>query len=974
MQASTEFLKAIGHTDRVYIRCLSPKNTPLSELESRGMTYTDKSKSLKKSTVNGYLDLQTGIFHRRYGNDYKPVIDGFGYLLELNKQGYGVYYVVGHGGERNSDITHGSVLFHESDRATLEHQQLEIDRISQEFGEPTAVVKTKKSLHGYWASEIIRIDTLPTCQRRWLQYSNCDDQSLSDPAQLMRLPGFDHLTWNPETQDFDRVECKLLQLNEVSYSLEQFDRVLPALDVDRWCKQSLEIIESDASDTDMRSLAQYLPGFDNTGRWIKCKCPAHDGESSDSVHIDSLTGGFLCHAGCPSSAVYNAAKAVAVAAGYRFESTTNISDDLKRLLDGSDYDPVESLPLKIEQLITTESDRWSLPSLPYISALLSVVCSLTKVATVFNIRETRGKPILWVGILGTSNSGKSESMRAITSPMTALQRGANQEYEMALVEYERENAVYEKKKRAKNDEDIGDKPRQPACREYYVDDYTYEALASIYQSQKERGLLLKLDELKAFCDFEKYGTANNRSRMLSLYDGDEMKCNRKNSGRIHIEKTAISLVGTTQYTTLSNIFAKDDNSEDGLWARLVFVNLPTTATYSHDPEPNNELYTQLARIYATIDGFTSQTFTASPGAKDLWTTWYDSMVDRTIAKSGTFLESIYGKAKDRVARIALALHILHAAANGVEPEREVSEETMFHAIGLGKCLLLETEKALALTDANPTTNPEDDRILKFVTRFSDTGWVSARNVRDWWTTKPKPDVDTCRRFMSNLVSLGRAIDNGEDMASSKYEIKISRNGSPSSPKPSQSINQQGFGDGLSGSPSIVQGSPIIVQEPPVREDLGNGLLDSPSSEPSPHNNLGLPDGLLGLSNGLPDSPSSNQDTESDSDVYGLLGLPWTIDGLPDLLKIGDRVKLGDEIFTIDKIEDDFIGGQADDGSYIGGHINSVQLISTEELIDDSAPPTPNGEIERVPLGNGMVEIVRQERGETIDDGEIEYEC
>lgn len=233
MKPSIDFLKAIGHIDRVYIRCLSPKKTPLPELEARGMTYTDKSGNVKKSTVNCYIDLQTGEFYRRYGKEHKPVIDGWGHLLELNHQGYGIYFVVAHGGERNNDITHGSCLFHESDRATLEQQQLEIDRISSEFGKPTAVVKTRKSLHAYWASaETIPVENLATYQRRWLQYSNCDDSSLADPAQLMRLPGFDHLAWNGT--DFDRLRCELLQLNEVKYSLAEFDRILPTLDVDRW--------------------------------------------------------------------------------------------------------------------------------------------------------------------------------------------------------------------------------------------------------------------------------------------------------------------------------------------------------------------------------------------------------------------------------------------------------------------------------------------------------------------------------------------------------------------------------------------------------------------------------------------------------------------------------------------------------------------------------------------------------------------
>jgi hypothetical protein len=317
-----EFLKAIGKDNDVFIRCLAPKDTPMSEQEKRGMTYKHKENGkVSKSTVKGVIKLNTGEFTPRYGDKSgKPVTDGWGHLEGLNKQGYGIYFVVWSGGEKNEDIRWGDTLFHESDTATLEQQQVEIDHITKEFGEPTAVVKTKKSLHSYWAtSDLVRTETLVSYQKRWLQYSNCDDLSLSDPAQLMRLPGFDHVSWNKKTKDFDRVQCELLQLNDVSYSLDELDKILPPLDIDRWCKQSVEIIESDADDSDMRTLAQHLPGFNSSGKWIKAKCPAHDGESSDSLHINSETGGFICHAGCSSSSVYKATKAVAVAAGHRFE-------------------------------------------------------------------------------------------------------------------------------------------------------------------------------------------------------------------------------------------------------------------------------------------------------------------------------------------------------------------------------------------------------------------------------------------------------------------------------------------------------------------------------------------------------------------------------------------------------------------------------------------------------------------------------
>jgi Protein of unknown function (DUF3987) len=791
MKAYTDFLNAIGHKDRVYVRCLVPKNTPIQELELLGMAHRDKkSGQVKKSIVDGYIDLSTGEFHRRYGKDYKPIIDGWGHLKELNKQGYNIHFIVNHGGEKNASITHATTLFHESDRASFEEQQREIDRISAELGKPTAVVKTRKSLHGYWASEIIRIDRLVTYQQQWIQYSNCDDDSLADPAQLMRLPGFDHISWNTETQKLDRVPCELLQLNDVRYSLEQFNRVLPELDLDRWAGKSLIGIETnDSSPTDIRSFSPYLEGYNEEGRkgWITCKCPAHDGDSNDSLHINIDTGRFVCHAGCFSSAVYNAAKARAFAGGHRLEVIAPVSEDLQRLLSTSEYDPSLALPSVLRELVKAEASRWSLPPLVYVAPLLAVVLSLCNVDTIFNVRETRSKPILWIGIVGTSNSGKSEVLKTITSPLTALQKGANEKYATELVTYEKNLAEYEQRKRTTK-EDLGNKPTIPACREFYADDYTYESLAYICQFQKLLCLLLKIDELKGFTDFEKYGSANNRSRMLSLYDGYEMKVNRKSSARIHI----ISLVGTTQYTTLSRIFEQDDNKEDGLWARIVFISLPTTATYSHDPDSNHSLHDALAKIYATINDFTSQTFTASPDAQKLWSDWYNNMVDLTIEQSGTFLESIYGKAKDRVARLALAVHLLAAAVDNKLPNPQVSAETMTHAIELGKCLLLETEKVLALTGSNPTTDPAEARILKFINRFAGKGWITTRMATHWWSGKSKPSAKDIRAFMLKVVELGYARENDESKRqSSDYKIEILENPSNSSnKKPETSVSQR----------------------------------------------------------------------------------------------------------------------------------------------------------------------------------------
>jgi hypothetical protein len=504
MKSSIDFLNSIGYPDLVYIRCLSSKNTPMPELESRGMTYKDKGGTVNKSTINGYIDLQTGEFYRCYGKKHKPVTDGWGYLQKLNEQGYGIYFVVGHGGEKNVDITHGSVLFHESDRATLEQQQQEIDRITQEFGKPTAVVKTRKSLHGYWASEIIRIDRLATYQRRWIQYSNCDDGSLDDPAQLMRLPCFDHISWNAETQEFDRVFCELLQLNDVRYSLEQFDRVLPELDLDRWCKQSvIELNKSDAGERDMRSLAPYLQGYDNSGRWIKAKCPAHNGESSDSLHIDSETGGFICHAGCKTSAVYNATKAIAVAAGHRFEVVSvdeYLKESINKALDLKNCKaPIlfgGKLGTLLNQIAKNFNERveiFNFISIPVLASRIPAETSLL-------VNPGSGfvvKPVRWCGLVGPTGTKKSPILNTVIKPLNAQQKAIWTQYQNDLESYNESLREYErlgKEEKKSVDEPLPPKPMQSL----YFSDFTIEALISDISEYPDQGTIVYVDELAGF--------------------------------------------------------------------------------------------------------------------------------------------------------------------------------------------------------------------------------------------------------------------------------------------------------------------------------------------------------------------------------------------------------------------------------------------------------------------------------------------
>jgi hypothetical protein len=989
MKPSIDFLKAIGHTDRVYVRCLSPKNTPLTELAARGMTYTDKSDKVKKSTVNGYIDSQTGEFYRRYGKDYKPVTDGWGHLLELNQQGYGVYYVVGHGGERNADITHGSTLFHESDRATLEHQQLEIDRISSDFGKPTAVVQTKKSLHAYWASsETIAIDNLATYQRRWLQFSNCDDSSLSDPAQLMRLPGFDHLAWNGS--DFDRVQCELLQLNEVSYSLAEFDRVLPKLDVDRYCQLSLELTESDADDRDIRSLAQYLPGFDSSGgKWIKAKCPAHDGESSDSLHIDSETGGYICHGGCSSSAVYNAAKAVAVGNGHRFEVVlidTELSQNLKESLNLKNGKAPNLFGGELGKLLSIAAGNFNIPVEILNFCLLPILGSRINSATRLMINPGTSfdvPPIRWSGLVGDSGTKKSPIIGLLTKPMNKKQLELYEDYKEKKLAYDAEFTAWKAQKPA----DRGEPPQAPTpMLDLYFSNFTIEALIDSLQHHPTEGTLISVDELSQFftqMDMYRGGKGSDRSQYLSAYNGDSFKTNRKSSGTVCVPNPSISILGGIQPQTITNMFEADPNHLDGLYFRMSFVGLPNNKMEAFT-EIGGDLGDALYRLYEAISTAGSQQHFLSLEAKPLWANWYDMTEDKQRSTSSTnLMKGIYSKFQGIAGRNALIIHRTMAAIAGVVPDQLISASTMEKAIAWTQWELSQTLLQYQLLGL--TKDPELSRILKFIDKFTGKGWVSARDVDRWWSARTKPPANELREFMAKVVKLGHAIDNDEPIESSKYRIQISSNGSDSSDKNSVNVAEKQIRLSLTLVTNSETEALKLLQNGDsefVTTDRANGS-DKSENHQDIQTEIKSDEFVTNFATNGSDKPETSLNghrsqqsnnfvtngSDSTNDIYSnnfsdSVTTVTTISN-KNIFKIGDRAKLGDDIITIEKIEDDFVGGISDDGSYIGGSIDSFRIVNDEIH-------NPKGEIELVPIGDGFVEIVRKET--TITEGEIEYEC
>lgn len=337
-------LEILGYTDRsqVRVRCFIAKAMPLLEQVKRGAAWQKDEKTIIPIPVEGWLDVASSAFTQlkkkrsadavekdANGNpvwiEAKTYFDGIAYLQSLNAQGYGIYLIPNEGGGADADIIRFPALFYECDGVSKDEQWQKLRSLEAAIGRlASSVVETRNSLHCYFALEYggLMPSTWTQYQQRLIQLQD-SDPAIWNPARLMRLAGFDHQKWNGETNCLEQFPVRLVQHSARKFSLSEFDQILPEWDNKRWGRspRTSERVVTNPVDNpwDIRNFASHLNGYRIDGRpgWDTCKCPAHNGQSDDSLHIEQTSGAYKCQAGCDPKDVYRAALELARNCGYQ---------------------------------------------------------------------------------------------------------------------------------------------------------------------------------------------------------------------------------------------------------------------------------------------------------------------------------------------------------------------------------------------------------------------------------------------------------------------------------------------------------------------------------------------------------------------------------------------------------------------------------------------------------------------------------
>lgn len=432
-------------SSQVYVRLILPKAMPLEVAKGLGFTYTNSKGKESKSVQDFRLDLllspkgRTEFKLNQITPTGKEWTVPLSKLETLNRKGYGVYFVVNQGGRSDDDISSPSSIFYECDEVDKTEQWRRVRRLEGELGrELSLIVETGKSLHCYaltgnsFDNDTSKINDWQRYQQRLYDLQD-SDRSIENYSRLMRLSGFLHQKWDATEDKLISTPIEIVQQNSNVFGKTEIDRVLPPYDEKFDYRKNKAKVEPKSSiarsnisykaftgKTDngwsMLDFAPYQDGFNPSGRkgWLTFKCPVHNGESLDSVHVSESTGAFKVQCGCSNSDVYSTCKQIAVDSGYKPSETQSESskslyqvetDEWQAWANRCDIEPSE---------VITEGflPKGKLPSLPGI-ILVDACMGRGKTSSFIKglvdeqtVKHPTGKTILGIprNVLGKANA------------------------------------------------------------------------------------------------------------------------------------------------------------------------------------------------------------------------------------------------------------------------------------------------------------------------------------------------------------------------------------------------------------------------------------------------------------------------------------------------------------------------------------------------------------------------------------------
>lgn len=215
--------------------------------------------------------------------------DAFQRVLKNLNQTKGIYFTVNSGGTKKGEITRINAMFCEIDDLPIQAQH---DIYEAAWWPPCIRVITKKSVHAYWLpSGNLEVADFEVIQAGLIEHFK-SDPALLNPNRLMRMPGFDHLSFDGDAMV--RTPVTVHTFNpRFKFTKEEMLDAFGAIAMKEYPPEMELVFE------EMRDRLRMVEGYhDEGGGYSSARGICHNGETNRTLVVNHTTGQIFCRSGC----------------------------------------------------------------------------------------------------------------------------------------------------------------------------------------------------------------------------------------------------------------------------------------------------------------------------------------------------------------------------------------------------------------------------------------------------------------------------------------------------------------------------------------------------------------------------------------------------------------------------------------------------------------------------------------------------
>lgn len=425
--------------------------------------------------------------------------------------------------------------------------------------------------------------------------------------------------------------------------------------------------------------------------------------------------------------------------------------------------PLHCLPKPIREYV--EASSRSIECDPSMIAVFALGCLGSSIGHLTQIRikaDWHEPPLLWVGVVGKSGSGKSPALKAALAPLEEIDRELHEQNARTREDFKQALRAWEVEEKRSKGKNPDPKPERPPSERLIVRDFTLESLGPILL-ENPRGLLYVADELnRLFKGMNKYNRGKDeRDSWNQIFNAQSITIDRKHGDppTLYIPVAGISVVGGIQPGVLS----KTLNSEDwdsGFPARFLFIAPPTKGKRWNESEPSRGIQNRYSEVFRKLRtnpvrrdgegrGITSFLNLTHEAKGDVWKPFFNDHSE-ILEAANDRLQAAYAKILSYAARFTLIIHLSRLAAGEAVTSDWIDPQSVQAGCELARWFRSETERVYSVLGESHQAKRRRD-LIEWIRL--EGGAVTARSLQ---RRKPSlyPTSEEAESTLVDLVSSG----------------------------------------------------------------------------------------------------------------------------------------------------------------------------------------------------------------------------